>query len=83
MSNTPDIRLAIAEALYPNSASLLPAICERFGLPPGARDEAMNSKRTYVDRWLVLCRRHDEELATSLVGASASDGKRKSTPVSP
>ena len=53
MTKAPDLRLAIAEALYPTSANLLPAVCLSFGLAPGTRDEAMSSKRVYVQTRLV------------------------------
>lgn len=46
------LRSLVAEALYPNSAYLLPAICERYGMEPGEGQEAMSSKRSYVMRRL-------------------------------
>ncbi|HEY6817661.1 MAG TPA: abortive infection family protein [Croceibacterium sp.] len=46
------LRSLVAEALYPNSAYLLPAMCERYGMEPGDGQEAMSSKRSYVMRRL-------------------------------
>jgi hypothetical protein len=42
------LRNLVADALYPTSAYSLPAVCERYGLEPGAGDEAFSSKRRYV-----------------------------------
>lgn len=44
---------SVADALYPTNANLLPSLCERFGLPPGTRDEAFSSKRNYVLKRLL------------------------------
>ena len=46
------LRSLVAEALYPTSAYLLPAVCERYGMEPGDGQEAMSSKRSYVMRRL-------------------------------
>lgn len=46
------LRSLVAEALYPTSAYLLPAKCERYGMEPGEGQEAMSSKRSYVMRRL-------------------------------
>ncbi len=43
----------IVEALYPNSANRLPEICAKLGLATGDREEAMNSKRSYVRKRIV------------------------------
>jgi hypothetical protein len=48
------LRQAIVETLYPTSANMLADVCEAFGLAPGTRDEAFNSKRNYVKRLLPL-----------------------------
>ena len=45
---TIQIRDLVASALYPTSANVLPAVCERLGMAPGDRNEAMASKRSYV-----------------------------------
>lgn len=42
------LRSLVAEALYPTSAYVLPSVCERYGMEPGERNEAMSSKRRYV-----------------------------------
>ena len=47
------LRQAIAKALYPTSANLLADVCEAFGLAPGTRDEAFNSKHQYVMKRLL------------------------------
>lgn len=39
---------ALADAVWELSANKVPAACERIGLRPGTRDEAMGSKRRYV-----------------------------------
>ncbi|MDE0098983.1 MAG: abortive infection family protein [Truepera sp.] len=46
------IRDLVAEALYPTSANVLPAVCERLGLEPGTTSDAFRSKRVYVVRRL-------------------------------
>ena len=46
------LRSLVAEALYPTSAYLLPAVCERYGMASGEGQEAMSSKRSYVMRRL-------------------------------
>lgn len=46
------LRNLVAEALYPTSAYLLPAVCERYGMEAGEGQEAMSSKRSYVMRRL-------------------------------
>ncbi|WP_370178451.1 abortive infection family protein [Alteriqipengyuania sp.] len=46
------LRGLVAEALYPTSAYLLPAVCERYGMDAGDSNEAMSSKRSYVMRRL-------------------------------
>jgi hypothetical protein len=47
------LRQAIVETLYPTSANMLADVCEAFGLAPGTRDEAFNSKRNYVMKRLL------------------------------
>jgi|ERR1700730_2154109 len=47
------LRQAIVETLYPTSADMLADVCEAFGLAPGTRDEAFNSKRNYVMKRLL------------------------------
>lgn len=42
------LRTSIAEALWQESANLLPKVCKRYGLPEGTTQEAFNSKRMYV-----------------------------------
>ncbi len=46
------LRSLVAEALYSTSAYVLPAVCERYDMEPGERQEAMSSKRNYVMRRL-------------------------------
>ncbi len=43
-----DLRAAIANAIHPITARLVPDVCERYGLAPGTYDEAFSSKRVYV-----------------------------------
>lgn len=47
------LRQAIVDALYPISANLLADVCLSFGLAPGTRDEAFNSKKSYVMKRLA------------------------------
>jgi hypothetical protein len=44
----PALQQIIADTLHQVSANQLPAVCERFGLATGTREEAFNSKRLYV-----------------------------------
>lgn len=50
MSATPiaELRNGIASALHRVNANQLPAVCERFGLASGTREEAFASKQAYV-----------------------------------
>jgi hypothetical protein len=53
IKNVSALRQAIVAALHPISANLLGDACEAFGLAPGTRDEAFNSKRNYVLKRLL------------------------------